>query len=255
LQLGREADTTASLDADCSHVFFIGKFKLRSLETATLDLPPSLLLAALPHARATAASAEALRPVRSEAIMASINPEALYNACVSGDAAAVGRLLPAGTPLNLSGPRFQLRSHKRTPLIAAAARGHTDIVRMILERAPNTTVDYATVVGFTALLLSAQYHHVDILRKLADRGANVHLTTRGGNTALCFAVAPICHDDRLRDPDPDGSRQVAVVKALFRLGASTLPLPPPIDPRNSCMILLSPLKFSGHSRAVRLWSF
>jgi ankyrin repeat protein len=96
--------------------------------------------------------------------MASINPEALYNACVAGDASAVSRLLPAGgTPRNLSGPRFQFNNHKNTPLIAAGASGYTDIVRMMLERARNTNVDYANAHGVTAHLAAVQYRHVDIL--------------------------------------------------------------------------------------------
>jgi ankyrin repeat protein len=87
-----------------------------------------------------------------------ITAEALLNACARGDAAAVGRLLPAGgTPLNLSGPRFQSAANScnfsRTPLMVAATLGHTDVVRMILDRAPNTTVDEAG--AYTRPLLSS----------------------------------------------------------------------------------------------------
>jgi hypothetical protein len=63
----------------------------------------------------------------------------LLRACGDGDTAAMDRLLPVGgTELDLSGPAFQIPDTKSTPLIVAAKRGHTDIVRMILERAPNT---------------------------------------------------------------------------------------------------------------------
>jgi ankyrin repeat protein len=105
--------------------------------------------------------------------MSSMPAETLF----TGDAAAVSRLLPAGgTQLNLSSPIFQAADHKSTPLIAAARCGHTDIVRTILlERAPNTTVDYVDAHGHTALMMAAQYHHADILRLLADRGGNVDL--------------------------------------------------------------------------------
>ena len=187
-----------------------------------------LLLASLFHARAPARPRQGAAPLISVAIMANINPKALYTACLNGDAAAVSRLLPAGgTPRNLSGQRFQFNTDRITPLMVAAALGHTDIVRMILQRARNTPVDYANARGFTAQIMAAQYHHVDIVRLLADCGANVNLATRRGNTAIHLAVAPFSPDDHPRDPDPDGARQLATVKALLELDAGTSPRPPP----------------------------
>ena len=54
-----------------------------------------------------------------------------------------------------------------------------------------------------------------------------NLADRQGNTALCLAVAPIPADERPRDPDPHGARQLATVKALLQLDAgSLLPAPP-----------------------------
>ena len=161
--------------------------------------------------------------------MTNINPEALYNACVAGDAALVGRLLPAGgTPRNLSGQHFQCRvqSFKFTPLMEAAARGHTQIVRMILQRARNTTVDHVSAIGFTALSMAAQYHHAGVLRVLADHGANVHFATGRGDTALGLAVRKVPLDGRPRDPDPDGTRTFTTVRALHQLGAGTSRPPP-----------------------------
>ena len=198
-----------------------------------------MLLASLPHARAPAAPAEAPRPPVSATIMTNINADALHNACVAGDAAAVSRLLPAGgTPRNLGGKRFQTPTDKNTPLIVAAGRGHTEIVRMLLQRAGNTIVDHVSAIGFTAAIMAAQYHHADIVRVLADHGANVNLATRRGSAALCLALAPVPSSALPRDPDCNGTRQVNTVKALLQLGAGTLPpcapLPPPDPtPRNS----------------------
>jgi ankyrin repeat protein len=147
---------------------------------------------------------------------------ALYNACLAGDAAAVSSLVPAGgTPVDLSGPRFQTTGTRSTPLMQAAWCGHTSIVRMILERAPNTSVDHPDTTRGTALLLAAQFNHADDVRLLADQGANVNLVGLRGATPLREAV--VGPDP---DPDPDGERQVATVRALLRLGASTLPPPP-----------------------------
>ena len=152
----------------------------------------------------------------------------LYNACLHGDAAAVSRLLPAGgTELDLNGPCFQHpdTNDRGTPLIVAAQYGHTGIVRMILDRAPNTAVDYVGAFGATALMAAAQNHHAEILRLLAGRGANVSFDVQRQNTPLRLAVVPIPHGFPPRDPDLDGARQLATVKALLRLGAGTMPPP------------------------------
>jgi ankyrin repeat protein len=162
--------------------------------------------------------------------MPRISAQALYSACLyDGDAAAVSRLLPAdGTRLNLSGPSFQTPDdNKWTPLIAAATHGHTEIVRTIRERAPNTAVDYVDANGATALLAAAHYHHADILRLLTDRRANVNVEAgQQRNTPLRLAVGPLHADTPPRGPDPDGARQLSTVKALLLLGAGTLPLGP-----------------------------
>jgi hypothetical protein len=163
--------------------------------------------------------------------MASINAQALYSACFNGDAAAVSRLLPAGgTPRNLSGPRFQFNTDRNTPLIVAAARGHTEIVRMILQRARNTIVEHANAIGLTAQFVAAQYNHADILLLLASFGADVNFVDCRGDTALLLAAAQTPPGASPRDPDPDGVRQLATVKALIQLGAGTLPPRPPPRP-------------------------
>ena len=160
--------------------------------------------------------------------MPHIPAEAMFNACLAGDAAAVSRLLPAGgTRLNLSGPRFQAPDNKSTPLIAAAStHGNTEIVRMILERAPNTAVDHADADGDTALRMAALYHHADIVRLRTDRGADLNLASPGAYPALFLAVWPLHPGAPPRDPDPVGARPLASVRALLRLGASTSPPAP-----------------------------
>jgi ankyrin repeat protein len=157
--------------------------------------------------------------------MPSINAQALYSACYYGDAAAVSRLLPAGgTPRNLSGPSYQRPVNKYTPLTAAAMGGHTEIVRLILDRAPNTAVDHATAIGDTAATVAAQYYHVETLQLLADRGANINVVGKLRSTPLRLAVGRINVDDpQQRDPDPKGARQLTTARALLRLGAGTQP--------------------------------
>jgi hypothetical protein len=41
---------------------------------------------------------------------------------------------------------------------------------MILERAPNTDVDYVDARGISALLVAALYHFADMIQLLGDRG-------------------------------------------------------------------------------------
>jgi len=69
--------------------------------------------------------------------------------------------------------------------MVAALGGHVEIMRMLLARAPNTAVDDVDAMGFTALLMAAQYHHAAILRLLADHGANVGFACRAGGRHLC----------------------------------------------------------------------
>jgi ankyrin repeat protein len=95
---------------------------------------------------------------------------------------------------------------------------------MILERAPNTTADYADADGDTALISAARYQHADIVRLLADFGADVNWVDKGaGFTPLFNAVLPIHPGLPPRHPDPDGARELAAVRALLRLGACTSP--------------------------------
>ena len=153
--------------------------------------------------------------------MPNIPAQALFNACVDGDAAAVNRLLPArGTSLDLSGPHFQHPDDQSTPLIAAALYGHTGIVWMILERAPSNSLDYVGAHGATALRLAARYHHVDIVRLLADCGANVNRAGHRGST-------PSTKRARLRSASPAGS---AMPKSP---SPSWTPAQPSTTPRHS----------------------
>jgi len=98
---------------------------------------------------------------------------------------------------------------------------------MLLERAPKSPVDHVNATGFPAMHTAAQYQHADIIRLLADRGANVSSAGPRRFTALRLAVGQIHPDDPPRDPDPDGARQLASVRALLRLGAGTLTPPRP----------------------------
>jgi len=55
-----------------------------------------------------------------------------------------------------SGPQFRSPNTKTTPLIAAASNGNVQIVRMLLDRAPNTDVNYADARVATALMMAGR---------------------------------------------------------------------------------------------------
>jgi ankyrin repeat protein len=53
--------------------------------------------------------------------------------------------------------------------------GRTGVVRMLLERAPGTAADNANTLGATAGIAAAVFHHAEILRVLAEHGANLNV--------------------------------------------------------------------------------
>ena len=92
-----------------------------------------------------------------------IDASALYHACIDGDVETVARLLPSSSSdlsrrnarrLDLSDVMYRSPTTKTTPLIAAAGRGYTKIVKLILERAPDTAVDYVDARIATALFMA-----------------------------------------------------------------------------------------------------
>ena len=66
-----------------------------------------------------------------------------------------------------------------------AARGDTDIVKLLLERGanPNSKDD----IGYTALLIASIEGHTDTVQLLLDRGADPNIPANDGDTALMMA--------------------------------------------------------------------
>jgi len=71
----------------------------------------------------------------------------------------------------------------------AAATGDTDLVRSILDRKPELLDSFSTE-GFTALALAAHFGHLDTMRLLLDRAADVNVVSRHpiGVTPLIAAL-------------------------------------------------------------------
>jgi hypothetical protein len=96
---------------------------------------------------------------------------ALYKAAGSGDIATVKALLDQGTDVNEKGGGGILNDSNA--LDVASAMGHTDVVRLLLDRGAN--VDKASGnMGWTPLSSAAYKGHTDIVQLLIERGADIN---------------------------------------------------------------------------------
>jgi ankyrin repeat protein len=107
--------------------------------------------------------------------------EAFSEAVFNGDVAEVGRLL------DQDGRLVEARVGRgNTPLLLAAARGHVDVVRLLLERGADSEASDDN--GFTPLhfaVLSSSDE--EVVELLLDWGADARKTAFRGTTALMMA--------------------------------------------------------------------
>ena len=69
-----------------------------------------------------------------------------------------------------------------TALICAARKGHSNIVRVLLDKGAETSI--ANSYGFTALHISSQHGHIEVVKILVEAGAPLEATTLVGSTPL-----------------------------------------------------------------------
>jgi hypothetical protein len=151
------------------------------------------LLHAAPGPHAAAASA------REQLAARGLTPdvERLIEASAQGNLSNVALLIEAGVAAGQVEPLRQV-----TPLHAAAAQGHEQVVQTLL--AHGAPVDAQDWLGVTPLVAAAYGGHAAVMRVLLDAGAQPQHTTREGIGALSAAVT---------------SRQAAAVATLLRAGA------------------------------------
>jgi len=95
------------------------------------------------------------------------------------------------------------KSDGSTPLMLAAAMGHTDAVRVLLDAGAN--VEAVGRMGATSLMMAASLGHIEVVNVLIQHGADINKKhSYAGTTALHFA-AEVGH--------------VEVIRALCRAGA------------------------------------
>jgi ankyrin repeat protein len=74
-----------------------------------------------------------------------------------------------------------------TPLIIASREGHTDIVKVLLDKGADIDVVDKSSIGTTALIIALKGSHTDIAELLVEKGADVKIKDRHGFTALMCA--------------------------------------------------------------------
>jgi ankyrin repeat protein len=111
----------------------------------------------------------------------------LYNAAEQGDGAAVARLLAAGPDANASVPGKNASGMvvQNTALLASAANGHLEVVRLLLQGGADPSLAGS---GCTPLMTAAGNGRPEVLRLLLARGAAVDAVHPDSNaTAFHYA--------------------------------------------------------------------
>jgi uncharacterized protein len=107
----------------------------------------------------------------------------LIIAAYKGYTVIVKLLLEAGADVGALDPGM-----KATALHAASYAGHADAARLLVEY--NIDIDkQGPVNGYTALHDAIWQNNIDVAKVLIDAGANLHLKSHSGQTPLDFARA------------------------------------------------------------------
>jgi hypothetical protein len=120
--------------------------------------------------------------VNSQTTIETTHALTVFGAAEDGDAAAVARLLASGASAD-----ERVTRGGETPLMRAAARGHEEVVRVLLDAGADACARRAD--GFTPLILAVFFGHEGVMRLLVERGADASARTHLGTTAARWAEA------------------------------------------------------------------
>eukprot|EP00951_Prasinocladus_malaysianus_P004566 scaffold32129_cov39-Prasinocladus_malaysianus.AAC.1 len=150
----------------------------------------------------------------------------LYISSEMGHLATVSRLLASDKRHVIVKQRFR---NGNTALHVAAAKGHTDVVRMLCWSGSEIDAQ-ENIRGATSLLVAAYNGHREVVKALLQLGAAPDMTDRNGQTALfCSSV----------------EGHVDTVKALLQAGADVNA----VDHTNATALHVSAR--AGHKAVVR----
>ena len=106
---------------------------------------------------------------------------ALNKAALKGDIGAVQNLIKSKADVNEKSSSIRV-----TPLISAAEKGHTEIVKLLLDH--DAEVDAGDKYGRSALMRATWYGHDAVVAILLDRGTDVNASDTWGHTPLMMAA-------------------------------------------------------------------
>ena len=104
----------------------------------------------------------------------------LIASCIAGHKGIFDLLLTHGADVNAK------TGDNNTPLIWAAEKGYTEMVKALLEK--GAEMDHQNNEDNTALMLAAREGHKDIVELLLKKGADPNIPSRNGNTAATIAA-------------------------------------------------------------------
>jgi len=142
---------------------------------------------------------EAKRLAQNKEIEQKILNNKLKEACEKGDLAQVARLLDEGATINFK-PFHEERN--AIPIILASANGHLEIVKYLILKGAD--IDARGNNGITALMAAIGSSHFDIAKFLLDHGADATAVDNDSETTL--------HKFR-------GERSVELIILLIKKGA------------------------------------
>lgn len=126
----------------------------------------------------------------------------LLGAADDGDAEGAARLLASGASAD-----ERTTPGGETPLMRAAARGHEEVVRVLLDAGADACARRGD--GFTPLILAVFFGHERVVRLLVERGADGSARTSLGTTAARWAaargfasMAEVLREDEASRPQP-----------------------------------------------------
>lgn len=105
---------------------------------------------------------------------------ALHWASYFGQYSAANVLISQGADVNLEAPDLV------TPLLLAAAQGHNEIVRLLLQK--GAKVGHSDIVGNTALMYATAGNHPHTTNQLLEYFPDVTATNENGDSAYSLAL-------------------------------------------------------------------